>query len=148
MVEREHSMGEQSPEERAVHPTDNEAEQMFAEGRGSVPGDGTVIPDQRRHHSGSPVLSGGDVDAAWDRIDTGEEAVGGTAPTPDQDIVEEIGEAAGVLYEDGEPLHTTDKLEERDRHRWELDPASSEDYSERLADSGRFEEPERGSEAR
>jgi hypothetical protein len=53
--------------------------------------------------------------------------VGGSAPTPDQDQVDEIGEAAGLTYEDDEPLHTSDKLEERDRHRWELNPESAED---------------------
>jgi hypothetical protein len=77
------------------------------------------------------VLAGGDIDAAWDQADVGEETVGGTTPTPDQDIVDEIGRAVGVNYEDGEPLHTTEKLERRDEQRWELDPASSEDFAER-----------------
>lgn len=35
-----------------------------------------------------------------------------------------------VIYEDGEPLRVG-KGRERDCHRWELDPASSEDYAER-----------------
>jgi Family of unknown function (DUF6335) len=52
-------------------------------------------------------------------------------PTPDQDIVDEIGRAVGVAYEDAEPLHTTEKLERRDEQRWELHPASSEDFTER-----------------
>lgn len=77
------------------------------------------------------VLSGGDLDAAWDQAASGEETVGGSSPTPDQDIVDEIGEALGVRYEDGEPLHTTEKIEQRDAERWELHPASSEDFSER-----------------
>ena len=57
--------------------------------------------------------------------------MGGSAPTPDQDIVEEIGAAVGITYEDNEPLKGGDKVEARDRHRWDLDPASSEDYDER-----------------
>jgi len=77
------------------------------------------------------VLTGGDIDAAWDKAEVGEEAVGGTNPTPDQDIVEEIGRAVGVNYEDAEPLHPDEKLERRDEQRWELHPASSEDFSER-----------------
>jgi hypothetical protein len=56
----------------------------------------------------------------------GEESVGGRNPTPDQDVVEELGKAVGLIYEDREPLHTTEKIAARDEHRWELDPASSE----------------------
>lgn len=77
------------------------------------------------------VVAGGDIDAAWDQADVGEETVGGTTPTPDQDIVDEIGRAVGVVYEDAESLHTTEKLERRDAQRWELHPASSEDFAER-----------------
>ncbi len=78
----------------------------------------------------TPRLSGGDVEAAWDQ-DTGEETVGGSNPTPDQDRVDELGQAAGITYSDTEPLHTTEKVERRDDKRWELDPASAEDYEER-----------------
>jgi hypothetical protein len=85
----------------------------------------------RQHTDRSPDLSAGDVDAAWDRADAGEETVSGSNPTPDQDIVEEIGEALGVTYQDDEPLAMDEKLAKRDEQRWELDPASSEDYLER-----------------
>lgn len=77
------------------------------------------------------VLTGGDVDAAWEQAAVGDEAVGGSSPTPDQDIVDEIGKALGVTYAEGEPLHTTEKIARRDEKRWELNPASSEDYVER-----------------
>ena len=90
----------------------------------------------REHHSRTPELSGGDIDADWAGADVGDETVGGSSPTPDQDIVAEIGEALGVTYEDNEPLHTTEKVEERDRKRWELDPASSEDYNHRVNHEG------------
>jgi hypothetical protein len=76
------------------------------------------------------ALSGGDVDAAIDEA-TGEEAVGGSAPTPDQDIVENLGRAAGVTYEDVEELNPVEKVKKRDRKRWELNPSSAEDYPER-----------------
>jgi hypothetical protein len=82
----------------------------------------------------NPDLSAGDVDAAWDEADVGDETVGGSAPTPDQDQVDAIGKALGVTYSAAEPLHTTEKIERRDEHRWELDPASAEDYEERLRD--------------
>lgn len=75
----------------------------------------------------SPELSGGDVDAAWEDSDVGEESVGGGNPTPDQDVVEELGEAMGITYQDNEPLGTEEKLHKRDRDRWELDPSSSPD---------------------
>ena len=71
----------------------------------------------------SPELSGGDLDARWDQAEAGgEETAGGSVPTPDQDVVEEIGRAVGVTYQDGEPLRAGRKEEERDEHRWELDP--------------------------
>ncbi len=85
----------------------------------------------RKHHSESPQLSGGDVDADWERAnDVGEEAVGASVATPDQDRVDELGEAVGIVYQDDEPLKTQDKLEKRDRERWELNPAS-QDATER-----------------
>lgn len=74
--------------------------------------------------------SGGDVDAAWQDSDVGEESVGGGNPTPDQSIVEELGEAMGVTYEDNEPLDFLEKLVQRDRDRRELDPASAEDFGD------------------
>ena len=49
------------------------------------------------------------------------------------DVVDEIGKVMGLTYEDDEPLRTGAKEEERDEHRWELDPASSDDYGERCA---------------
>jgi hypothetical protein len=85
----------------------------------------------------SPNLSGGDVDAAWDQADSGEETVGGSHATPDQDIVEEQGQAMGVTYEDTEPLDPAKKIEARDEHRWELNPVSAEDYAERQTESER-----------
>jgi Family of unknown function (DUF6335) len=80
----------------------------------------------------SPALTGGDVDADWESAySVGDEAPGGDNPTPDQDIVDDIGRAVGVEYEDNEELKGADKVAKRDRHRWELDPASSEDYNDR-----------------
>ena len=82
----------------------------------------------------SPELSGGDVDARWDQAESsGEETAGGSMPTPDQNVIEELGKAIGVTYEEGEPLRVGRKEEERDEHRWELDPASADDFGQRSA---------------
>ena len=79
-----------------------------------------------------PALTGGDVDADWESAySVGDEAPGGDNPTPDQDIVDDIGKAVGVEYEDNEELKGEEKIAKRDRKRWELDPASSEDYNDR-----------------
>ena len=81
------------------------------------------------------ALAGGDVEAdAQSAYAVGDEAPGGDNPTPDQDVVEEIGEALGLTFQDTEELGGERKLEERDRRRWELDPASSDDYEERQRD--------------
>ena len=64
----------------------------------------------------------------------GDEAVAGSMPTPGQGVVEEIGRAIGVTYNDNEELRFGEKERARDKQRWELDPASSEDYVDRLKD--------------
>jgi hypothetical protein len=82
-----------------------------------------------RHTEVSPVLTAGDVDARWqDAYAVGDEAPGGDNPTPDQDRVDDIGRALGVTYQDDEELVGSEKIAERDRHRWEFDPASSDDW--------------------
>jgi hypothetical protein len=95
--------------------------------------DGQSLAEQLdEHHEVSPELSGDDLDAAWDQAEaSGEEAVGGTAPTPDQDLVDELGAAVGIEMDDQTPLGTEETLELRDAKRWELEPKSSEDYQER-----------------
>jgi uncharacterized protein DUF6335 len=113
-----------------------EVEHEFEEAQRLASGGELIRRELSKHHSRTPELSGGDLDADWARADIGEETVGGSAPTPDQDIVDELGEAVGLTYEDNEPLHTQEKVEERDRHRWELDPASSEDYKHRVNHEG------------
>lgn len=82
-----------------------------------------------KHTETSPVLTAGDVDAKWqDAAAIGDEAPGGDNPTPDQDRVDDIGKALGVQYRDDQELAGGDEIRERDRHRWELDPASSDDW--------------------
>ncbi|WP_448265894.1 DUF6335 family protein [Nostoc sp. DSM 114159] len=80
----------------------------------------------------SPELTGGDVDAYWQDADAvGDEAVGGSTSTPDQNVTEDLEAAVGLEMADSEFLHTNDILEDRDGDRWELDPKSSEDYQDR-----------------
>jgi hypothetical protein len=71
--------------------------------------------------STSPVLTGGDPDADWERAaSSGEEAVGGTVETPDQNVVEDLTRAVGVPRGLDEPVRTSEEiLTERDRHRWD-----------------------------
>jgi hypothetical protein len=84
------------------------------------------------HTETGPAMTGGDIDADWESAySVGDEAPGGDNPTPDQDIVDDIGRAVGVQYEDNEELKGEAKISKRDRKRWELDPASSEDYNDR-----------------
>src|SRR6185369_14656689 len=80
----------------------------------------------------TPDISAGDVDVnVEDAYFVGDESPGGDNPTPDQEVVDEIGKALGVEYQDAEELRGSDKVADRDKHRWELDPASSEDYKNR-----------------
>ena len=85
-----------------------------------------------KHTETGPALTAGDVDADWESAySVGDEAPGGDNPTPDQDVVDDIGRAVGVQYDDNEELKGEAKISKRDKHRWELDPASSEDFNDR-----------------
>ncbi|NJO79682.1 MAG: hypothetical protein HC827_15000 [Cyanobacteria bacterium RM1_2_2] len=96
---------------------------------------GTLYDDLRDMNQADPILTGGDVDANWEQANAvGDEAVGGTAPTPDMDVVDELGAAVGLEMDDRAFLRTNEILEGRDNKRWELDPESSEDYGENDAE--------------
>lgn len=86
----------------------------------------------KKNNSTSPRLTGGDVDADWQTADShGDESPGGDNPTPDQDVVDEIGRALGVEYADDEELQGGAEISERDAHRWELDPNSKDDFEDK-----------------
>lgn len=79
----------------------------------------------RNNTAASPRDAGGDLDADWEDVnDSGSETVGGDNPTPDQSLVEENAQAIGVSYEDNEELEFIEKIEKRDRDRFELDENS------------------------
>lgn len=85
----------------------------------------------RLHTEASPELTAGDVDAKWqDAYAIGDETPGGDNMTPDQDRVDDIGKAMGVVYDDDEELMGGDEINARDAHRWELDPASKDEDEE------------------
>jgi len=91
-----------------------------------------LVDDLRKHGGITPGITAGDVDADYaNAYFSGDEAPGGDNPTPDQEVVDDIGKALGIEYNDAEELKSSDKVAERDRHRWELNPASSDDYRER-----------------
>jgi hypothetical protein len=105
---------------------------MDRHGSAARTGRAEIEENLRNHRGMTPDIIAGDVDVDIDdAYFAGEEAPGGDNPTPDQDIVDDIGKALGVQYEDNEPLKASEKVTERDKHRWELDPASSEDYKDR-----------------
>lgn len=79
----------------------------------------------RNNTSASPRDAGGDLDADWEDVDdSGAEAFAGHNPTPDQSVVEENANALGINFEDNEELEFIDKIERRDRERYELDERS------------------------
>ena len=79
-----------------------------------------VVRSLAEHHELTPRLTGGDVDADWMGAESsGDEAVGGSVATPDQDVVDELGRALGVEQASDAEVRTSDEiLRERDRHRW------------------------------
>ena len=79
----------------------------------------------RNNTAASPRDAGGDLDANWEDVnESGSETVAGDNPTPDQSLVEENASAMGVSFEDNEELEFIDKIERRDRERFELDEGS------------------------
>ena len=83
----------------------------------------SLLRDVTEHHETGPAASAGDIDADWQRAQSsGEETVGGSVSTPDQDRVDDIGHALGVEQPAEAPLRPTEEiLEERDRRYWDLE---------------------------
>ena len=82
-----------------------------------------LLREVLEHHETGPAASAGDLDADWQRAESsGEETVGGSVSTPDQDRVDEIGHALGVEQPSAAPLRSSEEmLEDRDRRYWELE---------------------------
>ena len=84
---------------------------------------GELLQAVMSYPESGPLLCDGDVDADWERAwSSGEEAVGGSMSTPDQDVVDEIGRAFGVEQPPAAPVMTSaEVLRDRDRRYWELE---------------------------
>jgi hypothetical protein len=99
----------------------------FMEGEISrAPKDPELLAHRLRNNTAaSPSDAGGDLDANWEDVnESGSETVAGDNPTPDQSLVEENAKAVGVSFEDNEELEFIEKIERRDRERFELDEGS------------------------
>jgi hypothetical protein len=105
---------------------DPEIEEFMEQEISRAPKDPDILAQRLRNNTAaSPRDAGGDLDAAWEDVnDSGSETVAGDNPTPDQSLVEENASAIGVSYEDNEELEFLDKIEKRDRDRFELDENS------------------------
>ena len=90
-------------------------------GLGGWPGPGGI--PQRREKTPRMRDEGSD--------ELGDETGDAASPRPDENVVSEIGEEVGITFEDNEPLRPLEKMGERDMNRWELDPASADDYESR-----------------
>ncbi|HEU4520387.1 MAG TPA: DUF6335 family protein [Thermoanaerobaculia bacterium] len=78
------------------------------------------------------TLTAGDVDVNWANAQSaGDETPTGSMPTPDQGDVDGVGRSMGVTYQADEELKFGEKERSNDKKRFELDPASSEDWKER-----------------
>jgi len=105
---------------------DPEIEEFMEEEIARAPKDPEQLAQRLRNNTASsPRDAGGDLDASWEDVnDSGTESVSGDNPTPDQSDVEENAHAVGVNFEDNEELEFIDKIDRRDRDRFELDPRS------------------------
>jgi hypothetical protein len=104
---------------------DPEIEEFMEEEIAHAPKDPELLAQRLRNTAASPQDSGGDPDADWEDVNVaGSEAIGGDSPTPDQSLVEENAKAIGVSFEDNEELDFLDKIERRDRDRFELEEQS------------------------
>jgi hypothetical protein len=105
---------------------DPEIEAFMEEEISRAPKDPELLAQRLRNNTAaSPLDSGGDLDAVWEDVnEDGSETVAGDNPTPDQSVVEENARAIGVTFEDNEELEFIDKIERRDRDRFELDERS------------------------
>jgi hypothetical protein len=110
-------------------PADEEIAELMEEEIAHVPQAPKELDERlMEHHSSSPADSGGDIDAEWEDVnDSGAETVFGHNPTPDQSGVEENAHAMGIDYEDNEPLDFIEKIEKRDRDRYEMNESSKSD---------------------
>ncbi|NLT67292.1 MAG: hypothetical protein GXX84_11880 [Acidobacteria bacterium] len=89
-------------------PPDPEVAKEFSDAsRLAGSGSGVLQEKLRQHTSSTPDLAAQDVDADWERDDVGDEMVGGDNMTPDQSVVQDIGDAVGIRNDDERPLRAS-----------------------------------------
>jgi Family of unknown function (DUF6335) len=104
---------------------DPEIEALMEDEIAHAPKDPELLAQRLRNTAASPQDTGGDLDADWEDVnESGSETFAGDSPTPDQSIVEENARAIGVSFEDNEELDFLEKIERRDRDRYELEEQS------------------------
>jgi uncharacterized protein DUF6335 len=109
--------------ERPVYVTDPEVQQELDEA-------GRVGPHPLNSVASSGVATPPALDPTTDP--TAEEEPSGIVPEAvEQNFVDDFGKAIGVTYQDNEVLDPLEKLQKRDRKRWELNPSSAEDFKDR-----------------
>jgi len=113
-------------------PTPPSSLDMDRRGTAARTGRAELEQDRERHATMTPAaITGGDVDVDVESAYfSGDEAPGGDNPTPDQDVVDDIGRSLGVEYADDEELQGGAEIAERDHHRWELDPSSKDEFDD------------------
>lgn len=148
-------MADRDRRRRGAEPSESQAA-LTPEGEQGSPPQGfqpTTDPAPAGNEAG-PVRTAHDADRAWDLDDpqlrhpgvesdrlgagfdpraVGDETGDASSPRPDENVADEIAAEVGVPIQDSEELEgSVEKLSERDSRRWELNPASSEDYPERI----------------
>ncbi len=127
---RTRTVRRKAPRTRATATSKRRRRLTEGELQGPPPREATILRTDREREAAtriaeqratSPKLTGGDVDADWPRAaSVGEEAVGGSVATPDQSVVDDLGEALGVPRSPDAPVRSSEEiLKERDarRHR-------------------------------
>lgn len=86
---------------------------------------GSTVESASHHMASGKPTTGGDLDAMNEQAKVvGEEAIGGTTPTPAQNDVDKIAQATGINTQPEEPVEVMNEMQQRDAHRFELDPDS------------------------
>ena len=107
--------------ETPIDPTDPEVLKEFDDAQRRARSGDQLLRRKFKEHRSGPLLSGGDIDADWEDAEfVGDEAVAGSNPTPDQSVVDEIGEAVGEEQEDGKPIRVSSE-KYRSKHREDED---------------------------
>ncbi len=84
---------------------------------------GATVESASQHMASGQPTTGGDPDAMNEQAKVvGEEAIGGSTPTPDQNNIDDIADATGINITPEEPVEVINEMRQRDNDRFELDP--------------------------